>query len=106
MRYLSNKETLEKIMDLYLNDVYRICFYFTKDQETSAEITRKVLTEFYDSLSKWDLILIRKSMQEDKLILRELAKKALREIDLYKREKGSKEGACGDVKKDSRVPAE
>ena len=59
MKDLNTKENMkeeqfEKIFKAYVNDIYRVCFYFSKDEKKAEEITEQVFIELYQELDEMD----------------------------------------------------
>ncbi len=46
---LTKEEAYSKIIDLYSEDIYKICYLLTKSDEESRNLTIKVFADFYDS---------------------------------------------------------
>lgn len=46
---LTREEKYTRIINLYSNDVYKICFYLTKSKEEARNLTIKVFVEFHES---------------------------------------------------------
>ena len=46
---LTKEEIYSRIIDLYSEDVYKICFLLTKSEEESRNLTIKVFADFYDN---------------------------------------------------------
>lgn len=71
--YLRNQLTKEdvysRIIDLYGEDIYKICYLLTRSEEESRNLTIKVFADFYDSFESmidWesnDIESLRKSRQ-------------------------------------------
>ena len=38
----------DDIIDSYLNDVYKLCFYLVREQELASLLTRQTFMDFYD----------------------------------------------------------
>lgn len=43
-----DEEVYSKIIERYSKDVYKICFYLTKDKKEAGDLTIKVFLDFYD----------------------------------------------------------
>lgn len=46
---LTKEEIYSRIIDLYSEDIYKICYLLTKSDEESRNLTVKVFADFYDS---------------------------------------------------------
>lgn len=46
---LTKEEIYSRIIDLYSEDIYKICYLLTKSDEESRNFTVKVFADFYDS---------------------------------------------------------
>ena len=62
----------DEVIDSYLNDVYKICFYFLRDQELASQITRQTFLNFYDRYENvksdwiyWELVSTAKKLSEE-----------------------------------------
>lgn len=38
----------DDVIDFYLHDIYKICFYLVQDQKLAHKLTRQTFLEFYD----------------------------------------------------------
>lgn len=48
------RRKFEKIYKSHVDDVYRICLHFSKDQARAEEITAQVFADFYKEFDKVD----------------------------------------------------
>lgn len=46
----SKFEKMERVVNLYSDDVYEVCFYFTKDEVAAKELLKNVFVEFYKKM--------------------------------------------------------
>ena len=55
MKLLNTKEKMKKkqfedVYKSYVGDIYKVCFYFLKDEKKAQKITEQVFVEFYAEL--------------------------------------------------------
>ena len=57
MKLLNTKEKIKKkqfedVYKSYVGDIYKVCFYFLKDEKKARKITEQVFVEFYTELDR------------------------------------------------------
>ena len=72
----------EQVSELYLSEVYRVSYYFVRDEEVASKITRKAFLEFYKNMEN-----IREELYKATLICG-----AKRLAEQYQKNKDSKGG--------------
>lgn len=48
------RKRFEKIYRSYVNDVYRVCLYYSKDERRAKDLTTQVFVEFYKEFEEMD----------------------------------------------------
>ena len=52
MELRTDKEKrVDAIYRLYADDIYKVCFYFTKDKKVAQEVAQRTFIEFYKCFS-------------------------------------------------------
>lgn len=61
----------DEVIGFYLKDIYKVCFYFVKDQEAAMRLTRQTFMDFYDRYENvktdwiyWELVSTAKRLAE------------------------------------------
>jgi len=65
---------------MYSKDVYRICLYFTRNEQTAVSITAQVFSEYYLQLQEQKVIIENKYSYQTKTKLCYLAIKKSRKV--------------------------